>query len=221
MIFFDCHAHHLEKQHGGFIIALENDPNSKVFDNNQITSFNSPERKLYSVQYVTKYFQPTDTSIIKYHPQREGYTVQQVNNDMKFRNPKIVIIDTLAEPFWTSSDFWKLCSSNINIQILLAHCGGWNILEFMRIAVIVTNVWIDFSWTQHYFGWCGKSPKLRQISECIEFAYNHKTLKNKILFGSDNPFYSQKEALNKVINLKNSIDILQNNYFNLLEISNI
>jgi hypothetical protein len=215
-IFYDAHAHKLEDQTGGFLIALEHELVHSVPDNKEILKLQNKEKLLFAVEYINSSFNETSTEVVKYHPQREGYLPDQVVADIKKRNPKLCIIDTLGEPFWSAKDYWMLVKKLNNIQILLAHCGGWDIANFLRIAVLEPNVWIDFSWTQEYFGWCGTTPEYKPVIDTINFGYLHKRTKNKILFGSDNPFYSQALALEKVSQINNAEDILVNNYLTLL-----
>jgi predicted TIM-barrel fold metal-dependent hydrolase len=220
--FYDAHSHKLEDQKGGFLIALENEQIYKdVITNQNVLSFQDKSRLLFAVEYITRHFQSTQTEIIKYHPQREGYTPEEVTVDLLERNPKICIVDTLNQPYWSPSDYWKLVKLHRKTQFVLAHSGGWDIMEFIRIAVIEPNVWIDFSWTQEYFGWCGCNPRYQNIIHSINYGFNYKRTKGKILFGSDNPFYSQKCAVEKYMKLPGSEDFLKKNFFKLLEISNI
>jgi predicted TIM-barrel fold metal-dependent hydrolase len=141
--------------------------------------------------------------------------------DIEHRQPKIVIIDTLGQPLWEPRDYWLIAKQFPNIGFILAHSGGWDIAQFLRISILEKNVWLDFSWTQEYFGWCGLNPKYRPVIETIDYGMKYKRLEEKVLFGSDNPFYSQSIAIQKYISLPNSENMLINNFLNLLDRSNI
>jgi len=221
MEFYDAHSHIIEEQSGGFLIALEGQPfYDGIPNNNNIIEYCKDKNLLFPVQYVSKSFNKTTTSVLKYHPQRENYEVFEVFRDIKNRKPKLIIIDTLGEPFWNVADYWKLIKACPDFNFILAHSGGWNIKDYIKIPIIEPNVWIDFSWTQHYFGWCGDEQALNQNIDVINYAMNHRRLKYKILFGSDNPFYSQETALDKYINIDNE-DFLKNNFLKLINESKL
>lgn len=222
MDFFDVHAHQIENQCGGFIIALENENiYTDIFNNESIKEIENRSKLLFAVEYVTSKFQETEKSIVKYHPQREGYSLPLVEKDIVKRAPKICIIDTLNQPFWQPQDYWILARKFKHVQFLFAHSGGWDIMDFIRIAILEDNVWLDFSWTQEYFGWCGNGPKYQNIINTIEFAFSHKKLIKKIMFGSDNPFYSQNTAIEKYSKLSHYERFSKNNFLSLITNANI
>jgi hypothetical protein len=85
------------------------------------------------------------------------------------------------------------------------------------MATFQENIWIDFSLTQEYFGWCGNRVEYKLVTNAIDFALQNKILQKKILFGSDNVFFSQATALEKYSSLKDSNLFLKDNFFNLIQ----
>lgn len=220
--FYDCHSHFLENQKGGFIIALEGEPKfDKTYDNNEIIEVANKYKELIPVQYVTKEFNDVVTEVIKYHPRREKYTPDEIIEDIYIKNPKLVIIDTLNEPYWKADDYWYIAQAVPEKIFLFPHSGGYLINDFVKICDFQSNVWLDFSLTQHYFGWVGNRTRLNYVNEAIEYALRHKKISQKILFGSDNTFFSQQEAVNKYMKLDNAKSFLIDNFYNLIEKSNI
>lgn len=211
--FYDVHAHQLDKQTGGILINLEHPPKFRAA-NKELSGF-------YIADYINKEFQNTSAKIIKYHPRREKYSVNQVIEDLNRRNVNICIIDTLNLPFWQPSDYWKIASQFSNLQFIFPHAGGYDIIEFIKICNFQKNVWLDFSMTQEYFGWCGERESLKYVCETIDYALNSDMINSKVLFGSDNPFFSQETALNKYLKHKNSRMFLKNNFERLLEGANL
>ncbi|GEM_PF-2364390 len=222
MEFYDCHSHFLENQKGGFIIALEGEPLfENTYNNNSVIEVTNMSKELIPVQYVTKEFNEVITKVVKYHPRREKYKVDEVILDIAKKDLKIVIIDTLNEPYWKADDYWRVAQSFPEKTFIFPHSGGYLINEFIKICDFQSNVWLDFSLTQHYFGWVGDRPKLKYVNEAIEYALQHKKLSRKILFGSDNTFFSQQEAVNKYFELSNAKSFLVDNFYNILEQSNL
>jgi hypothetical protein len=222
MNFYDVHSHVIEEQSGGFLIALENEKTYKnVLSNDDVNKLEDRNRLLFAVEYVTSDYQETETKIVKYHPQRENFSIEGMTNDIAYRSPKICIVDTLNQPYWQPKDYWLLAKKFKDIQFLYAHSGGWDVMDFIRMTILEDNIWIDFSWTQEYFGWCGNGSINKNIIQTIDFALSHKRLIRKIMFGSDNPFYSQRSALDKYINLPDYEYFLKTNYLSLINRVNI
>lgn len=195
MEFYDCHAHQIGKQKGGLIIAIENECVGKmpVFSNAEIRNLEVPDG-FVKVEYVTKNFDWTNSAVVKYHPRYEKYTSLQVIHDLKERKPKAVVIDTLNEPNWTPNDYWMVARSFPKIQFLFSHSGGYDINKFMEMCHFSKNIWIDFSYIQNYFGIVGSKSKYWLIEDTMRYALN-SDFKDKILFGTDYPEFSQALAL--------------------------
>lgn len=191
-MFWDSHAHKIGKQAGGFIIALENG-DKDVITNAELRQMEMGN-SFIPVEYVTNKFQETLTEVVKYHARIERYSKDEVIRDIKVRKPKGVIIDTLNDPYWAVYDYWEIARTFPEIQFLFSHAGGYKILDFIEICEFNKNVWLDFSYTQNYFGMIGEKPELKIISESIRYAFK-STIKNRVLFGSDYPYMSQEECI--------------------------
>lgn len=219
MDFYDTHAHIIENQKGGLIIALEGEPvYDNVYDNSEVHVI-CKNTAFLPVEYVGKSFHPTTTKIIKYHPRREGYSKDEIISDIKKREAKIVIIDTLYNPYFHYSDYWEIIRSAKEKFFILPHCGGYDIEDFIKIVDFNTNVYTDFSLTQEYLGVVTGAP-YPKIQETMEYMLGNKKMNTRILFGSDNPFYSQQYAL-EYYKSKNMIELLNNNFENLLHQANL
>lgn len=195
-MFWDSHAHKIGNQAGGFIIALENG------DQDVITNTELRQMKLGSsfipVEYVTNKFQKTLTAVVKYHPRIEKYSKDEVIEDIKLRKPNGVILDTLNEPYWSIYDYWEIARTYPEIPFLFSHAGGYKVLDFVEICEFNKNVWLDFSYTQNYFGLMGEKKQLKTITETIKYAFK-SSIKNKVLFGSDYPYVNQEECIDYYI----------------------
>lgn len=211
--FYDAHSHKIEKQKGGILINLDSLPEFHI-NNEKCKNF-------FIADYINKSFKATSSKIIKYHPRLEKYSTSEVISDLEKREVKICIIDTLNLPFWQPIDYWNIAIKFSDIQFLFSHAGGYDIIEFIKICNFQKNVWLDFSMSQEYFGWCGNNQPLKQVCEAIDYALTSKLTNDKILFGSDNPFYSQECALNKYLKHKNSKKILKDNFEKLIERVNL
>jgi hypothetical protein len=218
---FDVHAHNVESQNGGILIALEGKPRfENTYDNQSLKNFmdTSGNSNFLPCYYVDSSFSDlSDNSIIKYHPRREKYSVQEVISDIRVRNPKLCIIDTLNQPYWSPFDYWKVVLAFPCIQFILAHSGGYDIIEFIKIGDFNKNVWLDFSLTQEYFGWCGEKEKLNYVADTIDYCLQSSKIAEKVLFASDIPFCSQNNALKKYLELKNAEIFLESNYRRLID----
>jgi hypothetical protein len=100
---------------------------------------------------------------------------------------------------------------------VFCHAGGYDILDFLKMADFTANIWLDFSCTQDFFGWTGAGARLRHVVDCMEFALASKRLRRKVLFGSDEPFYSQEAALRRYLDRDGSNLFLTENYCTLVE----
>lgn len=192
-MFYDCHAHEIAKQDGGFVIALENQSKGFGLTNKQIIELEMKDT-FVPVQYVTNSWNMTETDIVKYHPRLEKYSVEQVIQDIAKRQPKGIIIDTLNDPFWQIKDYWELLARYPQIPFLLSHAGGYKILEFIEICNFNKNAWIDFSFSHSYFGLVNEEVELRVVTEVMRYAFESR-VKDKVMFGSDTPFENQEECI--------------------------
>ncbi len=218
MKFYDAHSHCLENQSGGFLIGLDGEPHFQgTLYSSEVLKLENKKNDLYAVEYISSVFNNTTTQIVKYHPRREKYSPQQVVDDIKKREFKIAIIDTLNQPYWQPMDYWNIALQFPNIQFLFCHAGGYDIHEFIKMATFQENIWIDFSLTQEYFGWCGNRVEYKLVTNAIDFALQNKILQKKILFGSDNVFFSQAVALEKYLSLKDSNLFLKDNFVDLIK----
>lgn len=218
--FYDAHAHTIEKQSGGFLIALEGIPDfSGTLKNSDILNFHKDF--FFGALYVSNNRTKFDFPILKYHPRREKYTPDEVIEHIKKSLPKICIIDTLNQPYWQPIDYWKIANKFNEIQFLFSHSGGYDILDFLKMCNFNKNIWLDFSMTQEYFGWCGTKPKLNIVIDCINYGLSSNNTINKILFGSDNIFFSQQIALEKYTKVENSEKFLTKNFEILIEKSRL
>lgn len=211
-MFWDSHAHNINKQKGGFIIALENGDKG-VLSNDELRAFKLSGNYI-PVEYVTRDFQKTFSSIVKYHPRLEQYTVTEVIADIRKRNPIGVIFDTLNDPYWQPNDYWQIAKEFPKIEFLLSHAGGYKILDFIEICEFNKNVWLDFSFTQNHFGIVGNRTEFKYIAELIKYAVQGP-IKERVLFGSDYPYENQEECFEYYSKNVNK-EIYTDNFENLL-----
>lgn len=217
MGFYDAHAHTVEEQKGGFVIALEGEPYlSRAFGNRDIHQICS-DPGFIPVEYVRRDFNPTVTEVIKYHPKRECYSKEDIISDLRCRNARVVIVDTLNSPYYNYLDYWEIVSSFKDITFVLAHCGGYDIDDFIKVVDFNKNVYADFSYTQEYMGVVVPgSNAYAKISDAMDHMLNTKRINRKILFGSDNPFFSQRLAYEYYFD-RGYIDLLNENFEELID----
>ena len=218
MTFFDVHIHCLGKEAGGILIGLEGEPMyDNVFNNNDIQYLSTLNPNYYPAYYVTRCFNSVpDETILKYHPRREKYSSTEVIDDLKKRKCKLCIIDTLYSPIWQPIDYYNVVVKFPNTMFILAHMGGYDVYEFVKILEFNKNVYADFSLTQEYFGWCGTRNPLNMVVEMIDYCLHSANLSKRVLFGSDAPFYSQDLAIRKYMCYENNQNILVKNYETLI-----
>ena len=218
MNFYDDHAHQIVHQSGGLLIGLEGVKDAGVsLNNREVESAVKKNSSFLGCYYITKdRNEVPDETILKYHPRREGYSSDYVITDLFTRKCKLCVIDTLDQPQWSYLDYWKVVSAFPNIKFILPHMGGYDIVDFVKILDFNKNVFCDFSMTQEYFGWCGARPRFNLVADTIDYCLYHHKLSKKIMFGSDEPYFSQAAALEKYSMLPNAIDILEDNYIKLI-----
>lgn len=216
--FYDIHAHCITKQEAGILIGLEGSPKfDNTLTNIEVKEIASNNKNFIPAYYINNEFNNVPNELVlKYHPRREKYSVDAVINDLKKRKCKLCIIDTLNYPEWQPIDYLKVVQFFKNIDFILPHMGGYDILEFVKILDFNKNVYGDFSMTQEYFGWCGDKTRMSHVADLIDYCINSPKLSKRILFGSDEPFFSQEKALQKYITTPYACDILRNNFINLM-----
>ncbi len=218
MKFHDAHSHKLLAQDGGLFIGLEGKPVfPDVLDNAGAFALEDKSRLRFAVEYVTTTAKTGTHPLLKYHPRREHYSPEFVTNSIRQSQPKLCIIDTLNQPHWQPVDYWRIARAFSEIQFIFCHAGGYDILDFIKMADFTPNIWLDFSLTQEYFGWVGTQPLLPHVGQCIEYGLQYERVKRKVMFGSDEPFYSQPLALPRYQQLKDSHLFLIENYVSLLQ----
>ncbi len=212
-MFFDSHIHNKHNEKGGFLIGLEGKPLfNDVFTNKK--AINLKDENYVSFYYV-QYGELTTKlphKYLKYHPRREKYTKLEVIESISLNQPKCIIIDTLNEPYWTAYDYWEIARNFPDTPFLFSHAGGYLINDFIKICNFQKNVWLDFSLTQTILGQFNKG--LLYINDAIKFSLN-SSFKERVLFGSDYPFFSQEEAYLYYKNI-GAIDLLNANFEKLL-----
>lgn len=217
MIFYDDHAHCIKEQFGGILIGLEGKPAPGSMNNADVNQAVRENNNYLGCYYITKERNEVpDETLLKYHPRREQYTADEVIADLKTRNCKLCIIDTLNQPQWGYLDYWKVVAAFPNIKFILPHMGGYDIIDFVKILDFNKNVFCDFAMTQEYFGWCGSRARYAVVADSIDYCLCHHKLNQKVLFGSDEPDFNQAIALEKYLTLPNAEDLLINNYLTLI-----
>lgn len=218
MTFYDSHLHSHGSEVGGFIIGLEgSDVPIYVFDNNAAKMFADSHHNYTFFRYVTQSDVIAKKKLgryLKYHPRREKYTCAAVIESIRNCRPTMVIIDTLNEPFWSAMDYWRICKIFPDIKFLLAHAGGYSLLEFIKICHIQHNVFIDFSLTHTVFGGISSNP-LPEADALIDYALN-SVFSDRILLGSDIPYSNQLQVAEYYYK-KGMLSKLNDNFLKLIE----
>ena len=201
-MFHDAHAHDIGSQSGGFIIALEGEANLPYMKTNaEVWALQDVSRMLIAVPYARNLNEGSniESPVMKYHPRREGFSPQWVAKDIARFDRKIALIDTLNSVAWEPRAYLHLAQAFPDVQFLFCHAGGYDILEFIKFARFVPNVWLDFSATQEIFGWVGSCSNLPVITDAIDHAYQEARISSKVLFGSDFPGFKQEAAVNDLV----------------------
>lgn len=216
IFFYDAHAHDVKMQSGGLLIGTEGVTltTSKVLTNKEVYDKCQESRNFLFVEYITKDFIKPVSDYIKVHPRREQYSPQSVISFIEKSKPKLVVIDTLNFPYWYVKDYWSLVKCSPETQFILAHCGGIEIRDFLKIVIFEKNVWCDFSLTQEFYGFTDKDS-IGLLDREIIWSLNNIKVMKKVLFGSDEPYFSQELCLKKILEI-NKLDLLNSNYENLL-----
>ena len=220
--FHDAHSHALLDQEGGLFIGLEGKPVFPGVTTNEAAGrLEDPVRLRFAVEYIPAGRSRGTRALLKYHPRRERYSPKYVKASIRESGPRLCIIDTLNQPYWKPGDYWDIACEFPGIQFIFCHAGGYDILDFLKMADFTPNVWIDFSLTQEYFGWCGDRPRFGHVCDCIDFGLACARIKRKVMFGSDEPFFSQSKALEKYESLADRDLFLVENYVSLLQAAHL
>lgn len=194
---FDAHLHYKNHENGGFLIGLEGNPKFEgTLDNKEVLKLHCPKDKYFAFYYVCNnaISNKIEHPLLKYHPRREGYSKELVSASIKLNTPKVVIVDTLNEPYWNAYDYWYLAKENPTVTFIMAHSGGYLINEFIKMCHFQKNIWIDFALTHTVLGKLGDITKgLNYINDAIKYALN-SSFNDRILLASDFPFYDQDEV---------------------------
>jgi hypothetical protein len=219
--FCDAHSHVLHEQSGGFLIGIEGNPKLEgTLTNADALALQNRGRQLIAVPYVCGKG-PDSTiegPIVKYHARREGYSAEWVASDIKRFQRRVVLVDTLNAIDWPAVNYKDLAAAFPDVQFLMCHGGGYDILEFIKYARFMPNVWIDFSATQHIFGWAGSAAPFPVMCEAIDHCMAEPRLRRKMMFGSDSPGFEYRDALEKIVATDDHpSDILKGNFMKLVE----
>jgi predicted TIM-barrel fold metal-dependent hydrolase len=221
--FHDAHAHAVNDQVGGFLIALLGERNLPyMLSNEEVLGAQDLSRLLIGVPYVPAGESDYHHPIVKYHARREGFSAEWVAEDVLRHRRKVALVDTLNTYHWTPSDYATLAQKAPQTEFVMCHGGGYDVLEFLKMARFIKNVWLDFSATQHIFGWAGDGPGYGVICEGIAHALSEPRIAGKVMYGSDTPGFAQLDAVAAV--RERSPDpgaILVGNFERLLERSGL
>lgn len=217
MEFFDAHIHNKGSEGKGFILGLEGEPwFDGILHNAEAQAIASDGNYLY-FHYVgaESLLRKHPFPFLKYHPRREKYSPEEVITSIRLNQPKCVLIDTLNEPFWTPYDYWSVARAFPDIYFIFPHAGGYLINDFIKICHFQPNVWIDFALTHTHFASISKNP-LPYVDEAIRYALK-SPFKNRVLMGSDWPFFDQLQVVNYYQQL-GELEMLNENFLNLFNL---
>jgi len=216
--FDDAHCHQPGDAVGGFVIALEGEPYFPgTVPNAEIGEFHDPSRKRIAVPYAGAGAE-LEGSIMKYHPRREGYDPGWVDADIRRFDRRLVLIDTLNAVHWAPRDYFDLALAHPRVTFVMCHAGGYDILEFVKMCRFVGNVWLDFSVTQHEFGWVSGERSPAFVGDLIDHALHERRTAPRILFGSDFPLLQQLDAVERMLaSVNDPGPFLTENFERLLE----
>jgi predicted TIM-barrel fold metal-dependent hydrolase len=105
------------------------------------------------------------------------------------------------------SQFADLADAYPEQKFIWAHSGGHKVLDFMLMARRRKNVFLDTSFTQHYF---------YGSSVLSDLTYSIDSLSNRFLFGSDFENRNYRHTLDSVINRYNSLGLSAENLHKLM-----
>ncbi len=108
---------------------------------------------------------------------------------------RLVLIDSLNALHWTPRAYLDLAQRHESVHFVMCHAGGYDIVEFVKMCRFLPNVWLDFSVTQHEFGWVSGRRSPHYIGDVIDHALQERRTAPRILFGSDYPLLPQADAV--------------------------
>ena len=197
--FHDAHCHRPGAAAGGFVIALEGEPHFEgTVPNTEIEALADPQSKRVAIPYAGAGSE-LEGPLIKYHPRREGYEPAWVDADIGRFSRRLVLIDSLNAVDWPARAFFDLALAHPETEFVMCHAGGYDILEFVKMCRFATNVWLDFSVTQHEFGWVSGQRSPAFIGDLIDHAMAERRTAPRIMFGSDYPLSEQADAVARLI----------------------
>jgi hypothetical protein len=216
--FHDAHCHAFGAADGGFVIALEGSPYFPgTLTNAEVAELHDPSRKRFAIPYARSESSPVGP-LIKYHPRREGFGVDWINDDIAKHGRRLVLIDSLNAADWPPRCFLELAREHPEVEFVMCHAGGYDILEFVKLCRFLGNVWLDFSVTQHEFGWVSGTRNPPFIADLIDHALGERRIAPRVMFGSDYPLLEQTDAVARLV--EHSADpepFLRGNFERLLE----
>lgn len=199
MRFHDAHCHQPGDATGGFVIALEGLPVfGGTLTNPEVMQLHDPARRLVAVPYAGAGSE-LEGALIKYHPRREGYEPEWVHSDIARFGRRLVLIDTLNAVTWPPRAYLQLARAHPEVAFVMCHAGGYDIVEFVKMCRFLDNVWLDFSVTQHEFGWVAGKRSPAYIGDVIDHALGERRIAPKLLFGSDFPLLDQSDAVDRLV----------------------
>jgi len=202
LLFHDAHAHSVCLQRGGFLIALEGASRPEgTLDNAGVLAKEDRGRMLFGVPYASAGAVDSGVAgpVIKYHARREGYSPEWVANDLSRFQRRLALVDTLNSLDWPTEAYCELAGALPPTQFLFCHAGGYDLLEFIKMCRFISNVWLDFSATQHIVGWAQSTGKLTFADQLIEHSFEEPRICERVLFGSDTPWFDQRDAVERVL----------------------
>lgn len=220
--FHDAHCHAPGESSGSLVIALEGTP---VFpgtvENSEIGRFHDPARGVIAVPYV-RAGREVHGPVIKYHPRREGYDPGWVHEDIERFDRRLVLIDTLNAIRWVPRAYLELAKAHTDVEFVMCHAGGYDIVEFVKMCRFLRNVWLDFSVTQHEFGWVSGRRSPAYVGDLIDHALHEPRIVPRVLFGSDFPLLEQSDAISRLVDsVENPEPFLTANFERLLAASGV
>jgi Amidohydrolase len=216
--FHDAHCHAPGAATGGFVIALEGVP---VFEgtltNTEVIRLHDPTRKLIAIPYAGAGSE-LDGRAVKYHPRREGYDPGWVDADITRFDRRLVLIDTMNAVRWAPQAYLDLARAHPTVQFVMCHAGGYDIVEFVKMCRFLTNVWLDFSVTQHEFGWVSGRRSPAYVGDVIDHTLGERRLAPRVMFGSDFPLLEQSDAIARLLStVGDPVPFLTANFERLLD----
>ncbi len=181
------------------MIALEGLP---VFPgtltNPDVMRLHDPGRKLIAIPYA-RAGSELEGARVKYHPRFEGYEPGWIHADIGRFGRRLVLIDTLNAVRWSPRAYLELARAHPEVEFVMCHAGGYDIVEFVKMCRFLKNVWIDFSVTQHEFGWVSGERSPSYVGDVIDHALGERRIAPKVLFGSDFPLLGQTDAVERIV----------------------